>query len=303
MERLYRSFSPRPQIIKKTQCPRANDFVDWYFSTRLDGDRGSTSVQQHGSARSFLSTRKHTSKMKETRAYAELVCDTLAASFDFPATVQPERFCIALCQSPLCARFPVYPTINPFLSSSFRRCSIPCFRLVTTFHFLVPRYLATFCYSSSSRNVPSLFTRFPPRFHLLSKQIIRSMRIYIFLSTSSKKLRTWTEICLVPRVYKTLWSFNRVNLLFLSPIFVIVRNFDGTSSSSDPKEPRFTFSTLYDSSPLSFRFFHRRRPFSLSAKYLPLETQIHRKLPLSSFLSSPTPFYLAKRHPLSVRTI
>lgn len=124
--------------------------------------------------------------MKETRAYAELVCDTLAASFDFPATVQSERFCIALCQPPLCARFPVYPTINPFLSSSFRRCSISCFRLVTTFHFHVPRCHTTFCYSSSSRNVPSLFTRSR---HLASTFFpnVRSMRIYIFLSTRSDK--------------------------------------------------------------------------------------------------------------------
>lgn len=167
MERLYRSFSPRPQIIKKTQCPRANDFVDWYFSTRLDGDRGSTSVQQHGSARSFLSTRKHASKMKETRAYAELVCDTLAASFDFPATVQPERFCIALCQSPLCARFPVYPTINPFLSSSFRRCSIARFLASVLLPLSISSFLAT-SQPSAIRLRRATFRRFLRVFRLAS---------------------------------------------------------------------------------------------------------------------------------------
>lgn len=125
--------------------------------------------------------------MKETRAYAELVCDTLAASFDFPATVQSERFCIALCQPPLCARFPVYPTINPFLSSSFRRCSIPRFRLVTTFHFLVPRATTQ---PSTIRLRRVTFRRFLRALDLASIFLpnVRSMRIYIFLSTRSDKL-------------------------------------------------------------------------------------------------------------------
>lgn len=200
---------------------------------------------------------------------------------------------------PCAHAFQVYPTINPFLSSSFRRCSIPCFRLVTTFHFLVPRYHATFYHSSSSRNVLSLFTRFRPRFYLLPKRSFQA-NLYFYESI------------------KSLCSFNRVNLLFLSPIFVFVRNFDGTSSFSDLKEPRFTFSTRYDSSLLSFRIFHRR-PFSLSAKYLPLETQIDQKLPLSLFTLAFHPSFphlrlivlsrflsfvsLAKRHPLSVRTM
>lgn len=198
--------------------------------------------------------------MKETRAYAELVCDTLAASFDFPATVQSERFCIALCQPPLCARFPVYPTINPFLSSSMLDSL-----LTSCYHFPFPR-------SSLPHNL-LLFVFVAWRsvaFYALSTSLLSSFQTFV------------PGKFILLRVYKSLWSFNHVNLIFLSPIFLFVRNFDGTSSFSELKEPRFTFSTLYDSSLLSFRFFHRR-PFSLSAKYLPLETQTDQKLPLSLF--------------------
>lgn len=50
-----------------------------------------------------------------------------------------------------------------------------------------------------------------------------------------------------------------IRFLSLSPIFVIVRNFDGTSSFSDLKEPRIH---LFHS--IRFRFFHRPSVFTFS---------------------------------------
>lgn len=79
---------------------------------------------------------------------------------------------------PCAHAFQSTPPSTPF---SLRRCSIPCLRRVTTFHFLVPRYLTTFYYSSSSRDVLSLFTRFRPRFYLLSKRSFQA-NLYFYES-------------------------------------------------------------------------------------------------------------------------
>lgn len=74
--------------------------VRLFLSSRFDRNHGSTSVQQHGSACSSFFSRDEGTRggQNKAEANAALVCDTLATSFDFPATVQQERFCIALRQ-------------------------------------------------------------------------------------------------------------------------------------------------------------------------------------------------------------
>lgn len=49
---------------------------------------------------SLLEMKAHEGDRINGEANAALVCDTLATSFDFPATVQQERFCIALLRAP-----------------------------------------------------------------------------------------------------------------------------------------------------------------------------------------------------------
>lgn len=136
---------------------------------------------------------------------------------------------------------PHHQPLSLFVVSSMFDSSLP-----SCYHFPFPRssrYHATFYYSSSSRNVPSLFTRSRPRFYLPSERSFHA-NLYIFINALGQTERGRRFVSFLESI-EAYGRFNRVDPLSFS--LADIRLFHSIRFRFFHRPPVFTFSKISSS--------------------------------------------------------